>query len=201
MTADLSPARPAAPAPSFEQLLVPLLPSAYGTALRFTGQPADADDLVQEAALQAFRGFGSFRTGSNFKAWFFRVLTNCFISRYRAGRREQGHVSLDEAPGPALPVGAVQAELPGAEENPADALLRRLTEAQVTAALEALPDEFRDVATLYFMEDFSYQQIAEVLAVPVGTVRSRLHRGRRLLRRALWDLAREHGILPTTVEG
>jgi RNA polymerase sigma-70 factor (ECF subfamily) len=185
---------------SFEELLTPLLRSAYGTALRLTRDPADAEDVVQEAALQAFRGFATFQTGSNFKAWFFRILTNCFISRYRTRRKEQHDVSLDQAPSISLDARTVQEGLAGAEENPAEALLARLTEEQVAAALEALPDEYRAVATLYFMEDFSYQQIADVLGVPVGTVRSRLHRARRLLQRALWDVAREHGIVPTTVE-
>jgi RNA polymerase sigma-70 factor (ECF subfamily) len=185
---------------SFEELLTPLLRSAYGTALRLTRDPADAGDVVQEAALQACRGFATFQPGSNFKAWFFRILTNCFISGARSRRWEHHDVSLDQAPGVSLDARTVQEGLAGAEENPAETLLSRVTEQQVAGALEALPDEYRAVATLYFMEDFSYQQIADVLGVPVGTVRSRLHRARRLLQRALWDVAREHGVVPATVE-
>lgn len=199
MTVDTPLDTPAAAA-SFETLLLPLLRQAYGTALRLTRSAADAEDLVQEASLQAFRGFGSFRPGSNFKAWFYRILTNCFISRYRMRRKEQYDVSLDDAPTVYLSARSVQDHLAVAGDDPAGALLGRVTEQQVAAALDALPEEYRAVATLYFMEDFSYQQIAEVLDVPVGTVRSRLHRGRRLLQAALWDLAREHGIALTRGE-
>jgi RNA polymerase sigma-70 factor (ECF subfamily) len=199
MTVDTPLDTPVAAA-SFETFLLPLVRPAYGTALRLTRSAADAEDLVQEASLQAFRGFGSFRPGSNFKAWFYRILTNCFVSRYRARRKEQHDVSLDDAPTVYLGARSVQDHPAAAGDDPAGALLSRVTEQQVVAALGALPEEYRAVATLYFMEDFSYQQIAEVLDVPVGTVRSRLHRGRRLLQAALWDLAREHGIAFTRGE-
>jgi len=179
----------------FEQLLTPLLDSAYGTALHFTRNRADAEDLVQEACLLAFRGFRSFEPGSNFRAWFFRILANAFFSKYRKRKREGQSVTLDDTPELYLYSQTVAAGLHSRPEEPAGALLAKLDEEEVCAAVDALPEEYRVVATLYFMQDFSYQEIADVLGLPIGTVRSRLHRGRRLLQPALWALARERGIV------
>jgi RNA polymerase sigma-70 factor (ECF subfamily) len=179
----------------FEQLLTPLLDSAYGTALHFTRNRADAEDLVQEACLLAFRGFRSFEPGSNFRAWFFRILANAFFSKYRKRKREGQSVTLDDTPELYLYSQTVAAGLHSRPEEPAGALLAKLDEEEVRAAVDALPEEYRVVATLYFMQDFSYQEIADVLGLPIGTVRSRLHRGRRLLQPALWALARERGIV------
>lgn len=190
------PRSPSTPATSdFEQLLTPLLDSAYGTALHFTRNRADAEDLVQEACLLAFRGFRSFEPGSNFRAWFFRILANAFFSKYRKRKREGQSVTLDDTPELYLYSQTVAAGLHSRPEEPAGALLAKLDEEEVRAAVDALPEEYRVVATLYFMQDFSYQEIADVLGLPIGTVRSRLHRGRRLLQPALWALARERGIV------
>jgi len=194
----VSPADSPTPPPAsstFESLLTPLLAPAYGTALHLARNRADAEDLVQEASLQAFRAFHTFQTGTNFKAWFFRILTNCFISRYRKGRKERGDVSLDDAPDLFLYTKTAEAGTYTAESNPAQALMAKLGEEQVGRALDALPLEYRSVATLYFIEDFSYQQIGEVLEVPVGTVRSRLHRARKMLQKALYGIAHDEGIL------
>ncbi|HXG43742.1 MAG TPA: sigma-70 family RNA polymerase sigma factor [Gemmatimonadales bacterium] len=179
----------------FEQLLMPLLDSAYGTALHLTRNRADAEDLVQEACLLAFRGFKSFEPGSNFRAWFFRILTNAFFSKYRKRKREGETVELDDTPELYLYSQTAAAGLHSRTDDPAGALLAKLDAEQVRAAVDGLPEEYRVVATLYFMQDFSYQEIADVLGLPIGTVRSRLHRGRRLLQPALWNLARERGIL------
>ena len=182
--------------PSFEALFTPLLSPAYGAALRMVHNRADAEDLVQEAALQAFRAYHTFQTGTNFKAWFFRILTNCFISRYRRTKKERGDVALDDTPELYLFTKTAEAGMHGPGTNPAQALLSRLDEEQVATALAALPGEYRAVATLYFIEDFSYEQIAEVVGCPIGTVRSRLHRARKMLQRALWQVAVESGVLP-----
>jgi RNA polymerase sigma-70 factor, ECF subfamily len=179
----------------FEQLLSPLLQMAYGTAVRLTRNRTEAEDLVQDAALLAYRAFGSFQQGTNFKAWFFRILTNAFYSRHRKEKHEKANLSTEDVPALYLYGKTAEAGLHGRESDPASTIMDKLDAEQVGEALEALPTEYRVVATLYFIEDFSYQQIAEVLECPVGTVRSRLHRGRRMLQKALWQVAVERGIV------
>jgi RNA polymerase sigma-70 factor (ECF subfamily) len=178
----------------FEALLAPILPMAYGTAVRLTRDRTQAEDLTQDAALLAYRAFATFERGSNFKAWFFRILTNAFYSRHRKEKHEKANLSTEEVPALYLSSRTAEAGLLGPEHDPAAAIMDRLDADRVGEALETLPDEYRAVATLYFIDDFSYQQIAEVLDCPVGTVRSRLHRGRRMLQKALWDVAVERGI-------
>lgn len=182
------------PRDDFEALLSPILAMAYGTAVRMTRDRTEAEDLVQDAALLAFRGFGSFERGTNFKAWFFRILTNAFYSRHRKEKHERANLSTEDVPALYLYSKTAEAGLQSQDPDPAAGLMDRIDTEQVTEALDALPTEYRVVATLYFMEDFSYQQIAEVLGCPVGTVRSRLHRGRRMLQKALWQVAEERGI-------
>ena len=189
------------PNAAFEALLEPILDGAFGTALRFTRNRSDAEDLVQEAALLACRGFKSFEQGSNFKAWFFRVLTNCFYSKYRKRKRQGTEIELDDAPELYLYCQTAAVGLHAQTEDPAQQLMGKMATEQVEAAIAALPDEYRVVAALYFIEDFSYQEIAEVVGVPVGTIRSRLHRGRRLLQKALWVIAEERGIVSALTDG
>ena len=186
----------------FESLLRPLLDRAYGAALHMTRNRADAEDLVQEASLLAFRAFRSFQPGTNFKAWFFRILTNCFYSRYRKTRHEADNCGLEDATELYVYLRSREAGLDVGVADPAAAALGRLESGQVAAALQALPEEFRVVATMYFIEDFRYQDIAQVLNVPIGTVRSRLHRARRMLQKRLWQVAQDHGLVasPITVE-
>jgi len=183
------------PVVELEVLLLPLLNSAYGTAMHLTRNRADAEDLVQEASLLACRGFGTFEQGTNFKAWFFRILTNCFYSKYRKRKREGTQLELEDSPELYLYCQTAAAGLHARTEDPAAAVMARMDSEQVGSAIDALPEEYRVVATLYFLQDFSYQEIAEVLDVPVGTVRSRLHRGRRMLQKALWTVAQERGII------
>src|SRR2546426_7508029 len=187
----------AAPAPhTLDDLLRPLLGRAYGLALRLLRNRADAEDLVQEAALAACRGFGTFQPGSHFKAWFFRILINSYYARHRRQRHEGPPVDLDEAPELYLYGRTAELGLHESLADPAQALLNRLDGDQIGAALQALPEEYRVVSTLYFIEDFSYEEIAGVLGIPVGTVRSRLHRGRRILQKLLWRVAVEGGVVP-----
>jgi RNA polymerase sigma-70 factor (ECF subfamily) len=183
----------------FEELLRPIMAMAYGTAVRLTRNRTEAEDLVQDAALLAFRAFASFQQGTNFKAWFFRILTNAFYSRHRKDKHEKANVSTEDVPALYLYSRTAEAGLHNREPDPASALMDKLDSEHVGAALEELPEEYRLVATLYFIQDFSYQQIAEVLECPVGTVRSRLHRGRRMLQKALWDVAVERGIVRAAV--
>jgi RNA polymerase sigma-70 factor (ECF subfamily) len=187
---------PAQAQEEFEALFQPIVSMAYGTAVRLTRDRTDAEDLVQDAALLAFRAFGSFQPGTNFKAWFFRILTNAFYSRHRKNKHERNNVSTEDLPPLYLYGKTAEIGLHSQGPDPATAMMDRFDSEQVGEALDALPDEYRVVATLYFIEDFSYQQIAEVVGCPVGTVRSRLHRGRRMLQKALWRVAEERGIVP-----
>lgn len=196
----MAPGTGAAGVASFESLLEPLLDAAFGTALRFTRNRADAEDLVQEAALLACRGFKTFEQGSNFRAWFFRILTNCFYSKYRKRKRQGTEVELEDAPELYLYCQTAAAGLHAQTEDPASRLMAKLETEHVEAAIGALPEEYRVVATLYFMQDFAYQEIADIVGVPVGTVRSRIHRGRRLLQKALWMIAEERGIVSALAE-
>jgi RNA polymerase sigma-70 factor (ECF subfamily) len=184
-----------APRADFETLLAPLLDRAYGAALHMTRNRADAEDLVQEATLLAFRSFAQFRPETNFRAWFLRILTNRFYSRYRSAKREASDVQLEDAGELYIFLRSREAGMPVDAADPAGAALGRLEAEQVAAALQDLPEEYRVVATMYFIEDFRYQDIAAVLDVPIGTVRSRLHRARRMLQKRLWQIAKDHGIV------
>lgn len=181
-------------ATSLDVLLTPILGVAYGYALRLLRNPSDAEDLLQEAALAAVRGFAGFQPGTNFKAWFFQILTNCFYGKHRRDKREGTQTELDDVPELYLFERTTELGFSGGAD-PAREVLGRLDSEQIAAALAQLPEEYRVVSTLYFMEDFTYEQIATILGVPVGTVRSRLHRGRKLLQRELWPIAVEHGIV------
>lgn len=177
---------------AFESLLYPLLDSAYGVAIGLTGERADAEDLVQEAVLNALRGFRRFTPGTNFKAWFFRILQNAFLTRRRTSRADK-HVHLDSAPELTLIEGADAAGRRSFGADPS--LLADFDLDEVAAALQRLPDEYRVVATMCFVDDMSYQEIADAVGIPVGTVRSRLHRARKTLQSCLFQLAQDHGLI------
>jgi RNA polymerase sigma-70 factor (ECF subfamily) len=179
----------------FERLLGDVLERAYGTAFHLTRSSHDAEDLVQEAALSAFKHFDQFQPGTNFRAWFMRILTNAFFASYRQKKRRPQTTNLEDAQPLHLLFASVEAGLLDHHKDPASLIVERLGEARVCEAIAALPEEFRVVCALYFMNDSPYQEIAEMLDCPVGTVRSRLHRGRRMLQKALWQLAQEHGIV------
>jgi RNA polymerase sigma-70 factor (ECF subfamily) len=199
-SSDVSPATPDGPeatsAPGFEELLLPLLDAAYGVALHLTRNRADAEDLVQDAALLAFRAFDTFQPGTNFKAWLFRIIYNCHISRYRRRMRLDGMMGLEDASEFYILARMFEAGTPPQGSDPLATTIGRLQSDEVSAALQALPEEYRAVCTMYFIEDFSYQEIAEMLGIPVGTVRSRLHRGRKMLQKRLWQLAEDQGFAP-----
>jgi RNA polymerase sigma-70 factor, ECF subfamily len=189
-----------APAPAgqdllerFERDVLPLLPGLYGAALRMTRNPADAEDLLQETTLRAYRGFASFEEGTNLKAWLYRILTNSFINTYRKRQREpqtvEGPDDFDEwFLFDRLGSRSVQRS---AEED----VLDRIPDAEVKTALESIPENFRMAVLLADVEGFSYKEIAEIMAVPIGTVMSRLHRGRKALEKALYGLAKERGFV------
>jgi RNA polymerase sigma-70 factor (ECF subfamily) len=177
---------------SFESLLYPLLDSAYGVAIGLTGERADAEDLVQEAVLHALRGFGGFTPGTNFKAWFHRILHNAFLTRLRTSPGDKRHVHLDSAPELTL-VESAEAGRQSFGRDPS--LLAEFDLDEVAAALRRLPDDHRAVATMYFVDELSYQEVADALGIPVGTVRSRLHRARKMLQSQLRRLAQDNGLI------
>jgi RNA polymerase sigma-70 factor, ECF subfamily len=176
----------------FERDVLPLLPGLYSAALRMTRNPSDAEDLVQETYLRAYRGFGSFEEGTNLKAWMYRILTNTFINIYRKKQREPVTVQDDDIQDWYLfdRIGAA-----GVEASAESEVLEKLPDEDVQRALEALPEGFRLAVLLADVEGFSYKEIAEILAIPIGTVMSRLHRGRRALEKALWETVRERGLV------
>jgi RNA polymerase sigma-70 factor (ECF subfamily) len=178
----------------FEAELVPLLDRAYGLAYSLTHDRADAEDLVQEAALLAFKAFAQFQPGTNFKAWFYRILVNAFYGQLRKQRRQGETIDLESLP--SLYLYGKTAEL-GLQQtdDPAGALLARLDAESIVTALEGLPEEYRVACSLYFVQDLPYEEIAQTLDVPLGTVRSRIHRGRKLLQQRLWAIAEERGIV------
>jgi RNA polymerase sigma-70 factor (ECF subfamily) len=178
----------------FERDALPLLDSLYGAALRMTRNPADAEDLVQETMLRAYRAFDRFEPGTNLKAWLFRILTNAYINVYRRRQREPQKVSSDE-----LEDFDLYQELkdhdPSWDETPENLVLDNLVDSDILQAIEDLPEQFRLAVVLSDIEGFTYAEMAEIMDVPMGTVMSRLHRGRRALQKRLWELARERGIV------
>jgi RNA polymerase sigma-70 factor (ECF subfamily) len=176
----------------FERDVLPLLPNLYGAALRLTRNPQDAEDLVQEAYLRAYRGFASFEEGTNLRAWMYRILTNTFINSYRKKQREPVTVQEDEVADWYLYDRLGES---GVEASAESEVLERIPDEDVQRALEALPETFRMAVLLADVEGFSYKEIAEILDIPIGTVMSRLHRGRKALQKALWETVRERGLV------
>lgn len=175
----------------FEGYLRPVLDVAYGYAHKLTGNPDDAMDLVQDAAVQAYRSIGTFEDGTNFKAWFMKILTNKFYkSKVREARRGQT-VPLDDAEDLFM---YNQAESRGLRDT-LDEVFDKIDQEEVQRAIDKLPEEYRIVSLLYFLNEFSYEEIAEAAGIPIGTVRSRLHRGRKLLQAALWQTAEDKGLV------
>jgi RNA polymerase sigma-70 factor (ECF subfamily) len=174
---------------AFEELAYPHLDSAYRTALRMTGQPASAEDLVQEAFLRAFRAFNQFERGTNFKAWLFRILTNVFLNDYRKKSREPQTSDFAEVE-PADP-GTESGEFKAEE---IEAIRARLSD-EAVRAIDRLPPDFRLPFLLSTFEGFSYKEIAAIIGAPIGTVMSRLFRARRLLKTDLLEYAKASGYL------
>jgi RNA polymerase sigma-70 factor (ECF subfamily) len=172
--------RPQSVADAFETLLDPQLDALYRTARRMTRNADDAEDLVQDTALRAFRAFHQFERGTNFRAWIFRVLTTTFINRQRAEGRRPTVEMVDEER-----AASVYDNITDDMPTPEAAVLARMTVDDIVHAMDALPREFAAVVQMSDAEGMDYQEIADALDIPIGTVRSRLHRGRRLLRKAL----------------
>ncbi|MBK9180253.1 MAG: sigma-70 family RNA polymerase sigma factor [Acidimicrobiales bacterium] len=174
---------------------MPFMQPLYSAALRLTRNPADAEDLVQETYLKAFRGFGGFQEGTNLKAWLYRILTNTFINSYRSRKRRPDETDLGEVEDLYLykRIGGLEAAAAGRSAE--DELLELFTEDEVKDALEALPEQFRMAVLLADVEGFSYKEIAEILDIPIGTVMSRLHRGRKALQKRLYEFASQRRLV------
>lgn len=183
----------------FENEALPFLDQLYGGALRMTRNPADAEDLVQETFLKAYAAFDSFTEGTNLRAWLFRIMTNTYINQYRKKQRQPFQTGTDD-----LTDGEIfeaESHTPRGLRSAEAEALDRLGDAEVVEALAQVPEDFRLAVYLADVEGFSYKEIAEIMETPVGTVMSRLHRGRRLLRGLLQDYAIEQGYIPAAVSG
>lgn len=170
----------------FQDLLMPQLGALYRTALRMTRRREDAEDLVQETIMKAYAAFDRFEPGTNFRAWIFKILTNTFINDYYRVRDREKHSSLEEM---AEDVN-FQPQFEGF--TPEEMLLNTLTREDVLHAIESLPFEFRSVVILTLVEGFSYKETSEILDIPIGTVMSRLHRGRKILQKLLWEYSNKN---------
>ena len=185
----------------FSELTMEHMPALYSAALRMTRNPSDAEDLVQETFLKAYRAFAGFQEGTNLRAWLYKILTNTFINSYRAAKRRPEKADVEDVEDLYLyhRVGDLQAS--GAGRSAEDEVFSHFTDTEVKSALESLPEPFRIAVLLADVEGFSYKEIADITDVPIGTVMSRIHRGRKALQKALFDFARARGLVGTADSG
>ena len=176
----------------FEEEIIPHLDAMYNFALRLTSDPSDAEDLVQDTIVKAFRFFSSYEKGTNAKAWLFRILKNSYINNYRKKSKKPSQVDYDEV---ATFYETIRAERTDTSDLE-DKMFRDLIDDDISNALDELPEDFRTVVLLCDVEGFTYEEIANMLDVPIGTIRSRLHRGRNLLKSQLMEYAKERGYQP-----
>jgi RNA polymerase sigma-70 factor, ECF subfamily len=175
------------------------MPGLFTAAMRMTRNRADAEDLVQETYLKAYRAFASFKEGTNLRAWLYRILTNTYINSYRAKKRRPDESDLEDVEDLYLYRRLGGAESARLSRSAEEEVLDHFTEGDVKAAIEALPDQFRIAVLLADVEGFQYKEIAEILDIPIGTVMSRLHRGRKALQKSLFEFGRQHGLVDETV--
>lgn len=178
---------------NFEAQAMPFVDSLYNTAYRMTRNAEDAEDLVQETYFKAYRYYDKFEEGTNFKAWLFKIMKNTFINNYR--RQQQAPPQSDFAEIEESFESQVSEEASGQIKSPEEEFLENVLDEDVQRALDSLPTDYRMVVVLADLEGFSYKEIAEILEVPVGTVMSRLYRGRRLLEAAMLQYARDYGYI------
>jgi len=196
MTDDLEFSSDAAPAAApaertFEEQALPFMDQLYAAALRMTRNPADAQDLVQETFVKAFAAWAQFHQGTNLKAWLYRILTNTFINTYRKKQREPFQTPIEDLEDWQL--GGAESTTARAARSAEAEAIDHLPDSDVKNALQSIPEDFRMAVYFADVEGFSYQEIADIMKTPIGTVMSRLHRGRRMLRDLLSDYARDRG--------
>lgn len=179
----------------FAEQAMQFAPQLYSAALRLTRNQADAEDLVQETFLKAYRGFGNFEEGSNLRAWLYRILTNNYINAYRSKQRRPDESNLADVEDLYLYRRLDHLEQALANRSAEDQLLDLFTDDEVKSALEELPDNFRIPVLLADVEGFSYKEMADMLGLPIGTVMSRLHRGRKAMHKRLYEFAMERGLV------
>lgn len=177
---------------SFEIQMLPHIDALYRTALSMTKNPGDADDLVQDTYVRAYQFFDQFQGGTNARAWLFRIMTNLYINRYRRRQREPERVSYDEMEDFFLYNRLADAQSASAGTSPEAEVVRKVQTEAIREAIEHLPEEYRTTVVLADLNEFSYQEISDMLQIPIGTVRSRLSRGRRLVQKALWAYTEEN---------
>ncbi len=173
----------------FNEEIIPHLDALYNFGLRLTSEPNDAEDLVQDTIVKAYRFFDSYEKGTNAKAWLFRILKNSYINNYRKKSKKPQEVDYDEVATFYETIRAERTETSDLE----DKMFRELIDDDISNALDEIPEDFRTVVLLCDVEDFTYEEIANMLDVPIGTIRSRLHRGRNLLKAQLMDYATKKG--------
>jgi RNA polymerase sigma-70 factor (ECF subfamily) len=183
---------------TFAEQAMQYAPQLYSAALRMTRNQADAEDLVQETYLRGYRGFGGFTEGTNLRAWLYRILTNAFINTYRSRQRRPTETDLADVEDMYLYKRLPTLDTLAASRSAEDQLFDMLTDDEVKQALEALPENFRLAVLLADVEGFSYKEIAEMLDIPIGTVMSRLHRGRKAMQKSLFDYAHARGMAGQT---
>jgi RNA polymerase sigma-70 factor (ECF subfamily) len=177
----------------FEEQAIPYMDQLYAAAMRMTRNPSDAADLVQDTFVKAYAAFGQFQQGTNLKAWLYRILTNTFINGYRKNQRNPYQGTIDELEDWQL--GGAESVTQGRSTRSAEAeAIDHLPDSDVKDALQSIPEDFRMAVYFADVEGFSYQEIADIMKTPVGTVMSRLHRGRRMLRELLAGYAQDRGI-------
>jgi RNA polymerase sigma-70 factor (ECF subfamily) len=187
----------------FQEKALPLVDELFGAALRMSRNPQAAEDLVAEAFAKAWKSLDQFQPGTNMRAWLYRILTNAYINTYRKKHREPEKVSVDayEKMDDFHLFNRLSSEAGGVAPDPVQTVVDRLTDEDFRKALDGLAEEYRTAVVLYDLQGLSYQEVADSLEVPIGTVRSRLSRGRKILQKSLWRHARDAGLVPAGAPG
>lgn len=179
----------------FAEDAMPFMNQLYATAMRMTRNAADAEDLVQETYLRGFRGYERFEAGTNLRAWLFRILTNTYINIYRKKQRRPKETDFEDVEDLYLYRRLSSGDAAVLGQSAEDELLENITESEIQDAIENLPEQYRLAVLLADVEGFAYKEIAEILDVPIGTVMSRIHRGRNRLQKELYDFGRRRGLV------